>query len=277
MQLNDMLSLDIENIPQKLDILYNILCFREMEQCLNIDKTMIYKFIILIKEGYIIYKHDKNSTPQYHTFQHALDVTYIVHVLLSYTSIGHTLSNEDKMLLLISALLHDIGHSGLTNTYLNNSNNILIKEYGKESPLERYHIDVGKHIIKESKIFEQITYIKQVKYMNIIEKCILATDIQTYTNNSIDTMCTIMRCADISNCFRTFEIFTKWSKRLKLEFIEQVILEVEQGLKQTINVTDDMTKKFVDRIALQLFEQVAITVPEFSIILNNIKDNLSKM
>jgi len=205
-----MLTIDIEK-TNYITLIYSILGSYHMSTILNIDEVFIKKFIILVEDGYDKYKHSVNI-PQYHTFYHAIDVALFVHYLLCYTKIGNNLSDEHKLLLIITALLHDIGHSGLTNTYLVNSKDPLCSVYGNSSTLEKYHIEIGTKIIDETGIFDK-TFKKQ-QYLHIIKECILATDMTFHKDyfvlqNDMDTMKIILKCADISNCCRSPEIFKK--------------------------------------------------------------------
>jgi hypothetical protein len=280
-EMEQMLNFDIEEYST-IKIIGGILIDYKISKHLNINQLSIYNFIILVKEGYQLYRHDEKSNPQYHTFQHAADVAYITHVLVSHTSLGLNLDDEHKMLLIITALIHDVGHSGYTNTYLINSGDELIKKYGKQSTLERYHIEVGKKIIKESGIFDHISYVKRIKYLKIINDCILATDMQFHKDyltlqNKMNTMCIILKCADISNCFRSYEIFMKWSNRIINEFTTQSTLELENNLEISLIVTNDLTYKFIKFVALDLFIFVSMYIPEFDTILNNIENNLNKL
>lgn len=279
-ELNKLLNFDIEE--QEYSPIGEILNNYNISKHLNVDQMSINNFIIMVKEGYTKYRHNKNNNPQYHTFTHASDIAYITHVLLTHTDLGLHLNEEDKMLLIIIALLHDVGHSGLTNAYLVNSDDELTQKYGKQSTLERYHIEIGKIIIKNSGIFDNISYLKKIEYFQTINDCILATDIAYHKDymtlqNKINTMCIVLKCADISNCFRSYEIFMKWTNRITNEFINQVTLEKQNNLKQSIIVTNDMTHKFIKYIALELFIFVSTYIPQFDIIINNIQNNLNKL
>ena len=86
--------------------------------CLNAeiinDSAHITLFICTTKT--IVSGYCTNS---YHNFLHAFDVAYMVYYMLKDLEIGQQLglSRQDKAVLLIAALGHDVKHPGLNNLF----------------------------------------------------------------------------------------------------------------------------------------------------------------
>jgi hypothetical protein len=72
---------------------------------------VLFEFATTIQKNYF-------DNP-YHSFYHAIDVTYIVYYLMEDMSLADQLdlTFSDKAILLISALGHDVLHPGTNNLY----------------------------------------------------------------------------------------------------------------------------------------------------------------
>lgn len=75
-----------------------------------IKKDTMWKFISYIVERY--------SNTQYHSFYHAVDVFMFVYLIHQRVNLLKYIIELDLLALLISALLHDIGHFGINNQSL---------------------------------------------------------------------------------------------------------------------------------------------------------------
>ena len=67
----------------------------------------------------------------YHCFTHACDVTISAFVLLTKYGGAEYLRPIESLTLVVSALLHDVGHPGKTNAFEKQAQSELVKAYGE--------------------------------------------------------------------------------------------------------------------------------------------------
>jgi len=75
----------------------------------------------------------------YHTWYHAVDVNHCVYRFMQLCSCHQFLTRCDRFALVLSATCHDIGHPGLSNSFLIESSDDLALTYNDNSPLEMMH------------------------------------------------------------------------------------------------------------------------------------------
>ena len=99
---------------------------------LGVSTETVQSFILAVNEGYL--------PMPFHNFSHA---TYVLHgsvICLKKCKLLHSLLEPiDKVALAIAALGHDIGHMGVQNSFLVNSNDPLALQYNDRSVLENMH------------------------------------------------------------------------------------------------------------------------------------------
>jgi len=121
-----------------------------------------------------------HSTNPYHNFRHIIDVLHACHCLLTTYEAKYYLQTIDIFVLLISALVHDLGHPGLNNTYQTNALTQLAIRYNDSSVLENHHsalaFDLFYNPIHQCNLLEGMEK-EQAKYVRrAIIKAILGTD-----------------------------------------------------------------------------------------------------
>ena len=80
----------------------------------------------------------------YHGALHGADVLQSAHALLIQNEAFDGSLNEDTILVvLVAALAHDVGHPGLTNAFLVETQHELAVRYNDHSPLENMHSRVA--------------------------------------------------------------------------------------------------------------------------------------
>ena len=114
----------------------------------------------------------------YHSFRHAVDVTQAMYVLLMDENLRALLSANDPVILLLTCLLHDVGHNGRTNNVLRRSKHKLCAQYGDVSTLEHYHADLARQIIDEHNVVEMLDI--ELSVVDFVEELILYTDIEKH-------------------------------------------------------------------------------------------------
>jgi hypothetical protein len=247
----------------------------------------------------------------YHNFYHAVDVLQASMYIMKSINIEKFLRPHDILGLLVSAYCHDIGHPGCNNFFLTNQGSVLSKIYNDRSVLENYHLMLLYSIldVEETNIFSNFTSSERRELKGFITENILATDMAYHQewierltcrsnaipghlcskdqNFSIDKPrdrtllgCCIIKCADLSNVARPYEIHHLWVDGLMKEYIEQGKVECDMGLPvhpfgnaDTLDPAD-LQIYFSQNLASPFFTQFCHLFPnELDFILNHTRKN----
>ncbi|XP_055689850.1 uncharacterized protein LOC129793686 isoform X6 [Lutzomyia longipalpis] len=211
----------------------------------NLDVVRLWKLFTLIEEGY-------HSTNPYHNAIHATDVTQAMHCFLQERQILEHLEPLEIMASLIGAVTHDLDHPGVNQPFLIATSNHLAALYENTSVLENHHWRSAVGCLLESGVAEQIQHIRP-EVERQISSLILATDITrqqeflTKFRNFLNTSTLDMRqaehrefilqialkCADICNPCRPWDVSKKWSQKVCEEFFRQGDYERQLNLPVT--------------------------------------------
>ncbi|KAA8643520.1 hypothetical protein EYZ11_004279 [Aspergillus tanneri] len=217
----------------------------------------------------------------------------------------------DTLTLLISAIGHDVGHPGVNNFFLVKLNAPLAQLYNDNSVLEAFHCAAFSQILR--RYWPAAFKDKQLRKLLI--SSILATDMgvhqkfmerlgslqeKFYENGkTLDgwkpqdlemyktLLCGLLiKCADISNVARPWDVAEKWTKILQEEFANQGEMEKEVGMETALfggppelgNTYKLATGQigFMSIFALPLFEGVADILPGMRFTVEHIRGNQSK-
>lgn len=216
----------------------------------KLDVVRVWKLFTLIEEGY-------HSSNPYHNSIHATDVTQAMHCFLQETKILNHLEPLEIMSALIGAVTHDLDHPGVNQQFLITTSNHLAALYKNASVLENHHWRSAIGCLLESGVAEQLTAVKP-ELERQIQNLILATDItrqqeflsrfkrylgpSSPDEESLDMripdhrqfiLQIALKCADISNPCRPWDISKKWSHKVCEEFYRQGDFERQLGLMVT--------------------------------------------
>lgn len=211
----------------------------------NLDVVRLWKLFSLIEEGY-------HSTNPYHNSIHATDVTQAMHCFLQETRIYEHLTPLEILSSLLGAVAHDLDHPGVNQPFLIATSNHLAALYENTSVLENHHWRSAIGCLLESGVAEQIQDIRP-EVEKQISSLILATDITRQqefigkfkdflNNNSLNMrkadhrhfiLQIALKCADISNPCRPWDISKKWSLKVCEEFYRQGDFERQLNLPVT--------------------------------------------
>ncbi|KAI9702691.1 MAG: 3',5'-cyclic-nucleotide phosphodiesterase [Bogoriella megaspora] len=255
-----------------------------------------------------------NEFVLYHNFRHAVDVLqalfyfllqigtlppYAVETRRTYqrqSAIATLLTPFHGLMLLISAIGHDVGHPGVNNAFLVALNAPLAQLYNDRSVLESFHCAAYSQILRR---YWPAAFSHSGMRRSMINS-ILATDMGVHfqymadlgnlqeklaqNNYELDgwgqkqiekyrdlTCGILIKCADISNVARKFDCAVKWAGILTDEFANQGIMEKELNIPTTLfggpPERDNMTKmgesqiSFMNIFARPLFESVTDILP----------------
>ena len=253
---------------------------KELDNHLKLDKPFnelieygkLNAFCVSVRESYL-----KNP---YHNHIHGTDVFHTLFQILIYSNITNfsKISTLDVISCLIAGLVHDIGHPGFNNNFMNNSKSELSLTYNDQSVLENYHASLGYKILihQNTNILDKLT----IKEMSIFRKrfiqTILSTDPAQHSkisgimknkllNNehlegyNLDGLVSTNRAyedqqeildflisfSDTSHNTKLFEITFEWTSRLTKEFWHQG--DVEKELNLPVSFLCDRSNAYIGK------------------------------
>ncbi|CAG9558210.1 unnamed protein product [Danaus chrysippus] len=231
----------------------------------QLDAACAWKLFSLIEEGY-------HSTNPYHNSIHAADVTQAMHCFLQQNQILDYLEPIEIMASLLAAIAHDMDHPGVNQPFLIATSNHLATLYNNTSVLENHHWRSAMSCIIESGLFSDQNIRMELERQ--ISSLILATDItrqqeylsqfKTYLDtNTLDmtnkdhrhlVLQIALKCADISNPCRPWEISRKWSLKVCEEFFRQG--DYERKLNLPVTALCDRHTTSIPKIQAGFFKYV---------------------
>ncbi|KAI2660794.1 High affinity cGMP-specific 3',5'-cyclic phosphodiesterase 9A [Labeo rohita] len=245
----------------------------------NIELDVLQQFLYEVYRRY-------NNIP-FHNFKHCFCVTQMMYGLIWLTDLRSKIDSVDLLIMLTSAVCHDLDHTGYNNAYQINARTELALRYNDISPLENHHCAVAFEILEktESNIFRNLSTEQYKRIREGIIKCILATDMTRHTEilNKFKTilpvfdfsnkdhrdvlMMIMIKVSDISNEARPMDVAEPWLDCLLQEFFNQSDMEKLEGLPVTPFMDRDKVTKpssqtgFIRFVLFPLFIELANLFP----------------
>jgi hypothetical protein len=220
----------------------------------RVSPRLFAEFLSKIQLGY-------NDNP-YHNFAHAVDVTHTVYRFIDLSSASSFLKPIDRLALLLSGLMHDLGHMGVNNLFLVETSHELAIRFNDRSPLENFHCAQFFEILRSANVLEWLMkeelkefrkvlidavlhtdnfhHFGMVKDLNVfIERHAAALDSQNFNDlcdilkaaESRNLVCNLfLHSADISNPTKPFSICQRWAILVMEEFFAQGDRERSLGI-----------------------------------------------
>ena len=229
-----------------------ILCFFLLEQhgifqSLDIDRGKMLAWLKGVDMGY-----DRNNA--YHNNLHAADVCANVDFFIRQPNFARLLTPIDILSVLIAAVMHDMGHPGLNNTFLESAKHDLAITYNDVSVLENHHVASAFKLLK-NKEMDWTSALSLDDYKDMREtviQAVLGTDMRAHfeyltkfkskqagegfaqqhiERKDMRLLLTMaLHAADIANPAKREIMATTWAKRSMIEFFSQGDREAELGL-----------------------------------------------
>ncbi|XP_077584313.1 high affinity cGMP-specific 3',5'-cyclic phosphodiesterase 9A isoform X1 [Stigmatopora nigra] len=245
----------------------------------NIEPEVLQQFLFEVYRRY-------NNIP-FHNFKHCFCVTQMMYGLIWLTDLRNRVETIDLLIMLTSAICHDLDHTGYNNAYQINARTELALRYNDISPLENHHCAVAFDILEktETNIFRNVSLDQYKRIREGVIKCILATDMTRHNEilnkfksilSSFDfdskdhrdvLMMILIKVSDISNEARPMEVAEPWLDCLLEEFYNQSDVEKLEGLPVTPFMDRDKITKpssqtgFIRFVLLPLFVELANLFP----------------
>ncbi|KAF5897502.1 high affinity cAMP-specific 3',5'-cyclic phosphodiesterase 7A isoform X1, partial [Clarias magur] len=210
----------------------------------QLDMVKVRRFLVLVQEDY----HNHNP---YHNSVHAADVTQAMHCYLKEPKLAKSLTSCDILLGLLAAATHDLDHPGVNQPFLIKTNHYLASLYRNTSVLENHHWRSAVGLLRETALFSHLPTEDSVNMERQLGSLILATDISRQneylsrfrTHLDQEELCLgnashrhfilqmALKCADICNPCRPWELSKQWSEKVTEEFFHQGDIEKKHKLE----------------------------------------------
>ena len=274
-----------------------IINYHQYHKKLDFSANTFLCWLFRIEQEYIL------QNPPYHNSYHASDVLLSLNWCICNSSlIQSNLNDIEKFSLLISAIIHDVGHNGRNNQFHIESCSNLALTYHDISPLENYHLSTAFRCLyhSDSNWMSLFSIHLQKEIKKIMRECVLSTDMKHHQdhidklykyikqeNNKFNVinhhrifiMCTLLHLCDISNPTKPFDNALKWGINVFTEFFEQGDDEMDIGIPKSPLCNRENSQIIKGQIGFSKFvvqpliEIMLILFPEFEIMRQNILQN----
>ncbi|CCD13013.1 unnamed protein product [Trypanosoma congolense IL3000] len=227
-------------------IAYRLLLGSGLPQKFGCSEEVLLNFILQCRKKY-------RNVP-YHNFYHVVDVCQTVYTFLYRGGVYQKLTELECFVLLITALVHDLDHMGLNNSFYLKTESplgILSSASGNSSVLEVHHCNLAVEILSdpESDVFGSLEGADRTLAFRSMIDCVLATDmakhgsaLESFLSFAADpsadsasfhrmTMEILLKAGDISNVTKPFDISRLWAMAVTEEFYRQGDMEKERGVE----------------------------------------------
>eukprot|EP01065_Artemidia_motanka_P050462 TRINITY_DN8645_c0_g1_i1.p1 TRINITY_DN8645_c0_g1~~TRINITY_DN8645_c0_g1_i1.p1 ORF type:complete len:1336 (+),score=465.64 TRINITY_DN8645_c0_g1_i1:81-4088(+) len=214
----------------------------------RLDEAVLYKLLGTVKNMY-------RPVP-YHNFIHAFDVTQTLYYFLHSLGTREMLQEIDVLALMLCGVFHDVDHMGLNNSFHLKAETplgLLSSASGSRSVLEVHHCSVAIEILQNeaTNVLAPLTAEESKHVFKVLINTILATDMARHAElcadltqfcdsgtpfdrsvqeHRIRAITFMMKCADISNPAKPFDIGKKWGIKVTEEFHTQGEQEKKSGV-----------------------------------------------
>uniref|UniRef100_A0A3Q3L4H2 Phosphodiesterase 7B n=1 Tax=Labrus bergylta TaxID=56723 RepID=A0A3Q3L4H2_9LABR len=234
----------------------------------ELDMVKLHRFLGMVQEDY----HSQNP---YHNAVHAADVTQAMYCYLKEPK------SSGCVLGLMAAAAHDVDHPGVNQPFLIKTRHHLASLYQNTSVLESHHWRSTVGMLRESGLLSHLPADMSQDIEQQLGSLILATDISRQNeflstfrehldNQDLDLQLTshrhfilqiALKCADVCNPCRVWELSKQWSERVCEEFYRQGDLEKKFDLEisplcdQQADSVPAIQIGFISYIVEPLFEE----------------------
>jgi len=239
-----------------------------LERC-HLDVFKLRCFLRLTEQAY-------RSCNPFHNSVHACDVLHAMHYIIVSTPLLALLSPHEVLTMLLSAIVHDIDHPGVSNAFLAGTENLLIRLHGHESILEQHHSGTAANLVQMPgcDFLTPIPVTERAAILSTMKQLVLATDMgkhkdfmprfeETLKHPGFDLsndkhrllfMQLAIKCADINNSARPARLSRKWSALVMAEFFDQG--DAERSLNMPVSMFMDRETTSIPKCQIGFIEFV---------------------
>lgn len=293
------LSLPILSIRSRLrltEMVHAMFAREGSAEQVGVDKAVLDRFIDEISRGY-------RPNP-YHNLNHATDALNTMGWFVTRPTFARNFTPWIRFLLMVSTLVHDVDHPGNDNQWEIKTQSSLAHRFDNKSVLEQRSVEVTRQLLSRepTNLFRHLPAEQQREGMALIEQYVLATDFARhqdflerlgkclasggpdYDNEHSRSLiaCSLIKAADIANTAKPYHLARPWGSRVMQEFWAQGFREQAQHLEvgplndaSAINVYAAQAG-FIKYACLELFELLSQVEEEISVMVNQLRENISR-
>ncbi|KAK9527770.1 hypothetical protein VZT92_014304 [Zoarces viviparus] len=243
-------------------------------ELLQLDMVKLWRFLVMVQEDY----HSDNP---YHNAVHAADVTQAMYCYMQEPMLAKSLTSYDIILGILAAATHDLDHPGVNQPFLIKTDHYLATLYRNTSVLENHHWKSAVGLLRETGLFSHLPAEDSLNMERELGSLILATDISRQNDYlsrfrrhlDQENLCLsnashrhfilqmALKCADICNPCRPWELSKRWSEKVTEEFFQQGDIEKKHKLEvsplydREINTVGKIQIGFMTYVAEPLFAE----------------------
>lgn len=255
---------------------FHLLNLYGLVELFQLDMVKLRRFLVLVQDDY----HSQNP---YHNALHAADVTQAMHCYLRQPKLAQSLTSFDILVGVLAAATHDLDHPGVNQPFLVKTHHYLASLYRNTSVLENHHWRSAVGLLRETELFSHLPPEDRRNLEEQLGSLILATDISRQNeylakfrshldHNDLSLghaphrhfiLQMALKCADICNPCRPWELSKQWSEKVTQEFFQQgdiekkYKLEVSQLCDSQKNTVGDIQIGFMTYVVEPLFVEWA--------------------
>ncbi|KAG5483106.1 hypothetical protein LSCM4_07323 [Leishmania orientalis] len=228
-------------------VVYNLLWDTGLPEKFGCRDQTLLNFILQCRRRY-------RRVP-YHNFYHVVDVCQTLLTYLYAGKASEFLTELECYVLLVTALVHDLDHMGVNNSFYLKTDSplgILSSASGNNSVLEVHHCSLAIEILSDpaADVFEGLNGEDVAYAYRALIDCVLATDMARhgdlvkvfeemvkgeYNIKNQESrrlvMETLMKAGDVSNVTKPFNMSRMWAMAVTEEFYRQGDMEKEKGVE----------------------------------------------
>ena len=137
----------------------------------EIPLATLTRFVLKCRDLY----HKQNP---FHNWRHAWSVTHCAYMILKTSGLGEKLRREEVLAIMISCLVHDLDHPGVSSDFLVKSGSMLALQFPTKNVLEQMHFDQARLILLEgvTDILVNLEACNKESVMWLVFKGVMSTD-----------------------------------------------------------------------------------------------------
>eukprot|EP00298_Acanthocystis_sp_HF-20_P006293 c16195_g1_i1.p1 GENE.c16195_g1_i1~~c16195_g1_i1.p1 ORF type:complete len:601 (-),score=221.56 c16195_g1_i1:35-1837(-) len=241
-----------ETLPPLVLVGHHVFTQLGLSLSFGIEDKVLLKWLSAVNEAYL-------DNP-YHNSTHACDILQIVFFHFTKCGFGSEFSALEVLACVVAAIVHDMGHVGVTNGFLKMTFHELAIRYNDAGILENMHVSEGWMACTNPRhnIFENLTVEQRRVVRELMIAMVLDTDMArhskiteqfaaklhqgfnlTQAEDRKIVLSMLLHCADLGNGVRNFDIAKKWGEKVMEEFFNQGDREKELSLPVTANMDRD--------------------------------------
>ena len=194
----------------------------------------------------------------YHNGVHAADVTQAAAYFIE-SSLQDQIEPIHIFALLLSAVVHDVGHPGLNNAYLVARQTDVAERWNNVRVNENGHLYTANTLLKQYDVLKDFADDDRVLVLKLLQKMVLCTDMEVHADlvkkvieaveREFDKEAGLLKpvkewgevwiplafalhCADISNPARPYDLALYWANAIVEEFFKQG--DLQRGFQMSV-------------------------------------------